>query len=323
MALKSAALLFIIVGLVFLPACAGTKRTPSDPITDHLVQNAERKQEKQEKWDKMDRAWDSNDESPTMLREQLRLQAAEIVKLRRSNEILNARLRAYTAKSEPEKIKQPPAEEGTELHEKTGDKPTKDWDEDTTVAMARGGIPEHKIPQVPVKALVPPEKDEEEPLETSPTLSESESVVDSSQEVMHLYYRGLQLLHDKKYDEASNPFYQFVKGNPEHVYADRAQFLLMEAHYLSGEYGLAIVAANVLESHYPQSVKIPSAILRRAMSYAKLQQRQEAEQNLRQLVRDFPNAPQAQLASKKLAELSIRHKVPLLDRPIQAMDSGK
>lgn len=131
-----------------------------------------------------------------------------------------------------------------------------------------------------------------------------ETVADSKHETMHLYFTGLQNMEEGKFEIALNSFREFLKSNPEHVYADRAQFQIAEAHFANKEYGLAVVSTNLLEARYPFSFKVPESIYKRALSFAGMGQKDSASEALRNLLKKYPENPVAKLASRKLGEFS-------------------
>ena len=133
--------------------------------------------------------------------------------------------------------------------------------------------------------------------------SEEDSIADSTQESMHYYYKGLELFEEKKFDEAVRALNQFVTLTPRHVYADRAQFLVAESAYLSKEYGLAIVASNLLEARYPYSVRLPEAMHRRILSLIELKQVEPAKLVLEKMMKRYPTSPLLSEASKAMAHL--------------------
>jgi TolA-binding protein len=144
----------------------------------------------------------------------------------------------------------------------------------------------------------------------------TERVVDSRHEGLHIYRQGVLFLKDRKFEEAIERFRKFLTENPEHVYADRAQYLMTEALYGNKEYGLVIVAAQLLESKYPFSFRIPEACYYRAMALLSMGQRPQATDALKDVMKRFPREPVAETASRKLAELSVTRRshedVPLL-----------
>ncbi len=145
---------------------------------------------------------------------------------------------------------------------------------------------------------------------------ETELVVDSRHEGLHLYRQGLQLAKDRKFDEAIDKFRRFLKENPDHVYSDRAQYQIAKAHYDNKEYGLVIVAAQLLETKYPFSFRIPEVSYHRAMALLSMGQTPQATDALKEIMKRFPKEEVAETASRKLAELSVSRRshenVPLL-----------
>lgn len=133
-------------------------------------------------------------------------------------------------------------------------------------------------------------------------LSEN-TVATSKTESMHSYFEGNRLLEQGKYDLALGSFRDFLKASPDHVYADRAQFQIAEAHFLNKDYGLVVVATNLLESRYPYSFKVPESILKRALSFEGLGQKDPARNVLKDLIKRYPESPSAKVAVAKLAEL--------------------
>jgi len=154
--------------------------------------------------------------------------------------------------------------------------------------------------------------------ETDP---DGEVIADSSFENLHLYYAGLQAKKDRKFDQATHAFRQFLQSNSDHVYADRAQYLIVECLFLNREYQLSIVAANQLLSREDESLRAPDALFYRAMSYRELGQKSEARDGLKELVNRFPKSPRIKEARVYLTELSDARSASLppqlLDRTTQ------
>lgn len=118
-------------------------------------------------------------------------------------------------------------------------------------------------------------------------------VVDSRHEGMHFYYRGWQELSQGHYERAIQNLREFLKANPDHVYADRAEFLVTESHFRNQEYGQAVIAANRLESRFPTSLRLPEALYKKGLAYRKMGQQAEANRTFRDLIKRFPDDPHA------------------------------
>jgi len=143
----------------------------------------------------------------------------------------------------------------------------------------------------------------EEVRSVSPLMEDAEPIADSSQDIMHTYYRGLQLVNDKKYEDAIEAFRSFISESPNHVYADRAQFLIADSHFKNKDYGMVVVATNLLETKFPYSLKIPEALYQRGISFAEMNQMAQAKLTFSNLMKNFPKDPMADAARRKWVEL--------------------
>ncbi len=140
--------------------------------------------------------------------------------------------------------------------------------------------------------------------EKSDNFTEGEVISDSENEEMHWYYQGLRQLQGGQFEEAISSFREFLREKPDHVYADRAEYLISRAHFLNKDYQLVIVTTNLLESRYPYSVKLSDAIYERALAYEMLGEKKYAIETLKNLLNKYPNSSLSEKVSRKLAELS-------------------
>lgn len=176
--------------------------------------------------------------------------------------------------------------------------------------------------RVPLKKLIPAEdRAEDEDEEEDPFAEEGSSIADSSQQTMHWYYEGNRFLKRQQYDDAVKAFQHFLRSSPDHVYSDRAQYLIANCYFKNKEYGQAILATNSLESAHPQSFRIPDALFARAESYGLLGQTEDARTTFRDLLKRFPSDPLADKASRKLAELGIDASPDPVHTPLLLDDS--
>lgn len=193
-----------------------------------------------------------------------------------------------------------------------------------------------KVGQAPAPAA-PPEKKTSQapPKRTKKTISTSERktiapekklsspdgelVADSSFESMHLYFRGMQLRKDKKLDEAISAFREFYETFPDHIYADRAHYMVVQCLYDNREYQLAIVSANQMLGRFPHSFRIPEAIYYRSMSYREMGNVEEANDGFREVIQGYPKTEWARLSREYLGSMGQRSaSAPkLLDRTTQ------
>jgi len=175
----------------------------------------------------------------------------------------------------------------------------------------KGEVISRQVGKPAIKDNSPIESELSSPVSAEPLLSSQEdTVADSTHETMHLYYEGTQEMNERNFDKAVKSLNQFLTENPEHVYADRAQFLIMESYFKNKEYGLALVASNLLESRFPHSVKLPEALYQRALIYLSLDQKTKSVQTLKNLIQNFPQSAVYTLASDKLSSLQPTQRNP-------------
>jgi len=143
-----------------------------------------------------------------------------------------------------------------------------------------------------------------------------QSVADSTHEVMHLYYRGLQLVREGRYEETVRPFSLFLSSAPDHVYADRAQYWLVEAHFRNRDHGLAVIAANQFDSRFPKSFRLAESMYTRALAYESMGETKLARGALREVIKRFPDDVMADAATRRLGQVEpVREPPALLAEP--------
>jgi len=106
----------------------------------------------------------------------------------------------------------------------------------------------------------------------------------------------------KDYQAAANRFRDFVKKNPKSRLAGAAQFWLGECLFAQKEFEKAIVAYDEVR-RYPQSDKIPAALLRQGNSFAELGEKLNARLVLQELIEKYPQSAEAPKAKQRLKAL--------------------
>ncbi len=118
------------------------------------------------------------------------------------------------------------------------------------------------------------------------------------------YHRALSTLREKQqYDLARRMFEKFIKKYPLSELADNAQYWIGETYYVENKYERAILAFAEVQEKYKEGDKVPDAVLKQALSFAALGDKNAAKDLLRQLISRFPASPAAGLAKQKLGEL--------------------
>jgi tol-pal system protein YbgF len=116
------------------------------------------------------------------------------------------------------------------------------------------------------------------------------------------YTEGMRLYHAKKYAEARQQFYQYLKGQPKGPKAPEARYYLADSFYQEGKYQEAGVEFNKLRLQSPKSILAPAGLLRQALCYKNQQQMATYRSTLQKLVKAYPNSPEAKEAQKMLKE---------------------
>ncbi len=123
-----------------------------------------------------------------------------------------------------------------------------------------------------------------------------------------LYKYALNAYYKGKTEEARKYFQIFVEEYRESDMYDNALFWIGQTYYTEGNYEKAIQAFDKLidecETGKAQECnKYPVAMLKKAYSYIKLGEIEEAKKLLKDIVRRFPDTEESELASRKLEVL--------------------
>jgi hypothetical protein len=116
------------------------------------------------------------------------------------------------------------------------------------------------------------------------------------------YTEGMRLYHAKKYVEARQQLYQYLKSQPRGPRAPEARYYLADSFYQEGKYGEAGVEFNKLRVQSPKSSLAPAGLLRQALCYKNQQQMSTYRSTLQKLVKAYPNSVEAKEAQKMLKE---------------------
>ncbi len=117
------------------------------------------------------------------------------------------------------------------------------------------------------------------------------------------YEESLQAFKNGDYDGARKGFSDFLQRHPGSQLAGNAQYWLGECYYGAKDYGHAIEAFDRVHRAYPDSVKVPAALLKKGFAYVALNDRGRASSTLKQVVEAYPRSPEATKAKEKLAQL--------------------
>jgi tol-pal system protein YbgF len=117
------------------------------------------------------------------------------------------------------------------------------------------------------------------------------------------YQAAFDLMQARKYEEAGKAFTEFLAGFPQSPLADNAQYWLAETLYVRGQYQPALAQFQKVIDAYPQSAKLPDALLKVGYCQAELGNRDAARTALQQVTRKYPDTTAARLATQRLERL--------------------
>lgn len=114
------------------------------------------------------------------------------------------------------------------------------------------------------------------------------------------YQAAFELLKQGRYDQASIALQQFMIAFPGSELSDNAQYWLAETQYVTQQYKAALPAFQIVLDRYPDSRKIPDALLKIGYCNYELKRMSAAEKALKTVVADYPETTAARLASQRL-----------------------
>lgn len=117
------------------------------------------------------------------------------------------------------------------------------------------------------------------------------------------YQQAYDTLRNGHNAQAVKMFETLLGEYPAGEFADNAQYWLAEAHKINRDYDKARAAFSKVVSQYPNSSKVPDALLK--LGFIELEQQNTAKGRdyLTRVVTNYPGTTAAHLASKKLGQL--------------------
>lgn len=118
-----------------------------------------------------------------------------------------------------------------------------------------------------------------------------------------LLAKGMSSFKDKKYKQAYKLFEQHLSGQPDSKEAAKTLYLMGECLFNQGEYDLAILDYQKVISNYSGDTHSPAALLRQAMSFEKLTDKETAKIIYGKLAADYPDSREAKVAKERMETL--------------------
>ena len=140
------------------------------------------------------------------------------------------------------------------------------------------------------------------PVSTTPATNVSVSAQSGGQgNDKERYQQAYEALRGGQNAMAVQLFESFLVDFPNGQYADNAQYWLAEAYKVNRETDKARTAFLKVINQYPQSAKVPDALLKLGYIEFELQNLPKCREYLTRVTTTYPGTPAANLAAKKLA----------------------
>lgn len=118
-----------------------------------------------------------------------------------------------------------------------------------------------------------------------------------------LYEQGMTLVRAEKGEEGRALLTTFLETDPQSALVPNALYWIGESYYLDKNYPQAILSFKDVTRRFPKHHKAAAALLKIAMSYQMMGEKDNATLYLRALLKDHPKSEPAPAARKLLAEL--------------------
>jgi tol-pal system protein YbgF len=106
------------------------------------------------------------------------------------------------------------------------------------------------------------------------------------------------------FESAREGFQKLLKRYPDSENADNAQFWIGETYYREKWYEKAILEYQKVIEKYPEGNKVQASLLKQGFAFENLGDKANAGLILKELVKKYPDSTEAEIAQKKLPELT-------------------
>jgi tol-pal system protein YbgF len=164
-------------------------------------------------------------------------------------------------------------------------------------------------PVVPPAASAPPAPDSTasagKPAATSPgaTAPAAPALAGANATETRAYEAAQNLRRIGNYQGAIVSFQNFVKQYPKSPLAPSAQYWIGDSYFNIRDFRLAISSQRLLIMSYPDSAKVPDALLNIASSQAELGETAAARKTMDEIVAKHPTSDAAEKARRRIATL--------------------
>jgi len=113
-----------------------------------------------------------------------------------------------------------------------------------------------------------------------------------------LYDNGLTSYNARNYQQSLRSFTDFTQNYGNHKLAPNAWYYVGESNFQLNRFADAALAYDTVITKYGASQRAPAAYLKQALAFSKLGQKDAADARLKELIRKFPNSPEAARAKQ-------------------------
>ena len=114
------------------------------------------------------------------------------------------------------------------------------------------------------------------------------------------YEAAFQLMKQGDYTGASRSFRSFIQRYPSSPLTSNAQYWIAESNYFVRNFPLALKEFIKVQEQYPDSRKLPDALLKIGYTYYELGEWAKARQYLEDVINRYPNSRNARSARARL-----------------------
>jgi len=159
------------------------------------------------------------------------------------------------------------------------------------------------VPVAPTLPVTPAAVSEKPPVSPpAPAKTQATPPPDPKQEAA-AYQKAFNLLKQGRYKESITSFRTFLKKYPGGNYEDNAQYWLGEASYVNRDFDTALNEFSKVVEGYPQSTKVPGALLKSGYIYYEKRDWAKAREMFMRLNQEHPGGTEARLAAKRLERM--------------------
>ena len=125
---------------------------------------------------------------------------------------------------------------------------------------------------------------------------------------MQVYQSAYRDYQRGNYDLAIAGFKEFIARNANSDLADNAAYWIGESLFSQKKYREAIQQFDSVVTKYPQSDKVPGALLKKGYAYIATNEKAKGIVQLQYVVHEHPTSQEAALARQKLKQLGVETK---------------